>query len=93
MAKTTVVNKRRSRYDIDITRRSPTYGNQYVIGQHGTREQVIALHLALWVMRLRSEDGYWRRQLEALRGFRLGCVCKPQACHGDNYVKLLAEDR
>lgn len=90
---TVVVNKRWSRYDVDITRRGQ-FGNKFVIGVHGDRPVVIAMHLEQWRTRLAGPDAaHWRAKLETLRGKRLGCVCRPQACHGDNYVRLLAEDR
>lgn len=30
--------------------------------------------------------------LHELKGKRLGCWCKPEACHGDVLIKLLKED-
>lgn len=37
----------------------------------------------------------WRKptadEVESLRGRRLGCFCKPAACHGDVLIELLGE--
>ena len=60
-----------------IGRGSP-YGNPYVIGKHGTREQVIDLFEKHVLPTL---------DVTALRGKDLVCFCKPQACHGDAILK------
>jgi len=46
-----------------------------------------------WVRTSDDPRAVWiREHLEELRGKRLGCWCRPRfACHGDVYVKLLAE--
>ena len=82
-ASTWVVHCKRERYDVYIGRPSK-WGNPYVIGRDGTREQVIAKYRA-WVLR--------RPELVAalgeLRGKVLGCWCAPQPCHGDVLVDLI----
>lgn len=76
------------RYDVYIGRPS-VWGNKYVIGRDGTREEVIARHrrdvLASpdFVARLRRE----------LTGKVLGCYCAPLPCHGDTYVAICEQDR
>lgn len=89
---TTVVNLRREAYDVYIGRGSP-FGNPFIIGKHGTREEVIEKYRELHKSKLLSPDWnvyytYWQ-QLESLRGMRLGCYCKPKACHGDVLVEHL----
>lgn len=89
---TCVVNMTREKCDIPIDRRGP-FGNPFRIGQDGTRSDVIAKHLALWRNSLTAPDTR-TKTIEALcllKGKRLGCHCKPLACHGDNYVVLIAE--
>lgn len=56
-----------------IGRGSP-WGNPFVIGQHGTREQVIE-----------SFGNFILPGLDftQLKGKHLVCFCKPQTCHGD----------
>lgn len=83
--KTVVVNKYTDEFDILITRESK-WGNPFIIGKDGTREEVIEKY-----------EVYLRENielllcLEELRGKRLGCVCEPLPCHGRILVKLLNE--
>lgn len=75
------VNLKSEPYDVRIDRKS-RWGNPFVIGRHGSRDEVIARHRAwLWDQirsgRLSLED------LAALHGKRLGCHCAPLPCHGD----------
>jgi len=80
-----VVNLRHEPYDVLIARPSK-WGNPFQIGRDGTREQVIRMY----------EVHVHRRPdllaaLPELVGKRLGCCCKPEACHGDVLLKLLHE--
>lgn len=66
---------------IYIGRGSP-YGNPFVIGKHGTREEVC--------------DRYEKEilpglDIEPLRGKDLVCYCTPARCHGDSILKKLKE--
>ena len=47
----------------------------------------------LWDLRVHlSQDGQpLRKKLSELRGFRLGCWCKPKACHADVLVDLVKQ--
>jgi hypothetical protein len=83
--RTKVVNMYRERYDVDITRRS-IWGNPFVIGRDGTRSEVIEKYQQ-WII---GKPGLMA-QLSELKGKRLGCVCKPAACHGDVLRDLLEE--
>lgn len=74
---TRVVHCKREPYDIYIGRPGP-WGNPFVIGRDGTREQVIAKYEA-W---LRTSPDLLAG-LSQLRGKVLGCWCAPQDCHGD----------
>lgn len=89
---TTVVNLKRDPFDVRIDRRSP-YGNRYEIGRDGNRATVIDRHMTDW--RAMLADSTTRDQALAclffMKGNRLGCHCAPLACHGDNYVTLIAE--
>jgi hypothetical protein len=63
-----------------IGRGSP-WGNPFVMGQHGNRNQVC--------------DQFEREtlptlDLEPLRGKHLICWCKPARCHGDSILAALA---
>ena len=80
--KTTVVNKHHGAYDVDICRPGP-WGNPFHIGADGDRAAVIARHKA-WLVK----QPHLMARLCELRGKRLGCVCKPRACHGDTLAAL-----
>lgn len=79
---TTVVNKYAEHFDVYIGRPSK-WGNPFEIGKHGTREQVIELYRN-HVMR----SPRLMKALPELKGKRLGCYCKPKACHGDVLARL-----
>lgn len=82
---TTVVNKNDSKYDVDITRNNRLWGNPYIIGSDGTREEVIEKY-SKYIDRLTKG---FPNVLDELRGKTLGCVCKPLPCHGDVLVERL----
>lgn len=77
-----VVHCKRSRYDIYIGRPSK-WGNPFVIGHDGTREEVIAKYEA-WL----NANPILMESLKDLRGKILGCWCAPKACHGDVLTRL-----
>jgi len=81
-----VVNLRKEKYDVYIGRGSK-WGNKFVIGRDGSREDVIAKYKA-WILK----NDYLLGCLGELKGRVLGCYCKPLACHGDVLVEL-AEGR
>lgn len=60
------------------------WGNPFIIGQDGTREEVIQKYRD-WIV----TQEYLMKLLPTLEGKRLGCYCKPAACHGDVLVELL----
>jgi len=93
MRMTTVVNKYRcpdfnpktNPSDVYIGRGSP-WGNPYIIGEDGTRAEVIEKYRQYI---LGKPDLLAR--LPELNGRRLGCYCRPQACHGDVLVALIED--
>jgi hypothetical protein len=75
-----VVNIRavkRHEYDVYIGRGSK-WGNPFVIGQDGNREEVIAKYEEYFL-----GDAYLQMCLPELEDKILGCYCTPAACHGD----------
>lgn len=84
---TKVVNKYKESYDTYIGRGSK-WGNPFVIGTDGNREQVIAKYKQ-WITQ--GNGKYLLNNLHELQGKTLGCFCKPQACHGDVLIELLNE--
>lgn len=89
---TTVVNKTHEPYDVYIGRGS-IFGNPYVIGRDGTREQVIARYEEWFKFLIR--DSKFVAELKSLKGKKLGCFCSPLLCHGHiiaDYVNSLESD-
>ena len=85
MQKCKVVNLRKERYDIYIGRGSK-WGNKFVIGKDGDREEVVRRYRE-WILNNKELLG----SLHELKGKVLGCFCKPKACHGDVLVELVNE--
>ena len=86
--KTVVVNKYKEPYDVYIGRGSK-WGNPFVIGKDGNREEVIEKY-DVW---LSSNIKLLMLLLVELEGMRLGCFCKPSACHGDVLVEYIERMR
>jgi hypothetical protein len=82
---TKVVNCKTSKYDIYIGRPSQ-WGNPFVIGIDGTREEVIIKY----EKHVRTSP-ILMRLLPNLAGKTLGCWCPPAPCHGDVLIKILKE--
>ncbi len=69
-----------------IDRRTP-WGNPFIIGVHGDREEVIEKH-RLWV----PTQPLIMNNLHLLKGNDLGCWCYPKPCHGLNYFRLNGDE-
>ena len=80
---TKVVNKYKHVYDVYIGRGSK-WGNPFVIGKDGTREEVINKYEKYL---LNSPE--LLNSLHELKGKTLGCFCKPKPCHGDVLIKYI----
>lgn len=80
MNKCTVVNLRSSPYDVYIGRPSE-FGNPYAVGNHG-RDRCIELYREHFLGRIENDLAF-RTLVLSLAGKRLGCFCRPLACHGD----------
>ena len=80
---TRVVHCKKSAYDVYIGRPSD-WGNPFVIGKDGDRADVIEKYRR-WIMR--QPDLLARAKTE-LRGQRIACWCKPEACHGDVLAEI-----
>lgn len=85
----TIVNKHHGKSGEYIGRGSPL-GNPFVIGKHGTREQVIAKY-AVWLQEQIDKgnpvvlDELNRLGNKAIdeKGLVLQCFCYPKPCHGE----------
>lgn len=80
-----VVDKHRAAFDVDITRPS-VWGNPYIIGRDGDRDQVI--HLYRRLIYAPGQKAFRNKIRRELYGKVLGCVCQPQACHGDILLEV-----
>jgi hypothetical protein len=69
--------------DAAIVHRPSKWGNPFVIGRDGTREEVIAKFRA-WIV----TQAHLMEALGELRGRDLICFCAPQECHGDVLLEL-----
>ncbi len=84
-----VVHCKREPYDVYIGRAAGPrgkWGNPWVIGPDGTRDEVIARY-AEWI----KTQPEMMDALPELRGKVLGCFCYPLACHGNVLISLLTE--
>jgi hypothetical protein len=79
---TRVANIHNDDYDILICR-STEWGNPFIIGRDGTRDEVIAKYEA-WI----KTQPQLLDRLPELKGKVLGCYCKPLPCHGDVLARL-----
>jgi hypothetical protein len=80
---TEVVNIRGSAtYDVYIGRPSK-FGNPFLVGEDGSREEVISLYREWILTQPELLDA-----LHELKGKRLGCYCAPLACHGDVLAEM-----
>lgn len=62
--------------------RGSLFGNPFIIGKDGTREEVI-LKYKHWLYKRVREDQEFYRLVESLYHKDLCCCCAPLACHGD----------
>lgn len=87
---TTVVNLRFEKCDIKIGRPS-CFGNPFFLKNTECdyeRAEVIRKYKEYFYKRI-NDDPDFKLAVEGLRGKKLGCFCKPKACHGDVIVEYL----
>lgn len=80
-----VVHCKKEHYDVYIGRPSK-WGNPFIIGKDGTREEVIKKYLD-WIKGSKIFCDKMPPKISEieneLRGKVLGCWCSPNPCHGD----------
>lgn len=81
-----VVNKYKEPFDVCI-QRGTRWGNPYKAEEVGLEEALRLYRKHLW--RQIKRNAITLEQLRFLYGKRLGCTCKPRACHGDILVKAV----
>lgn len=80
-----VVHCKKSDYDVYIGRPSK-WGNPFVIGKDGTREEVIEKYKE-WLHSDLNAPQLEEIQRE-LKGKILGCWCSPEYCHGEILTEI-----
>jgi hypothetical protein len=83
IGKTRVVHCKKEPFDVYIGRPSK-WGNPFKIGKDGSREEVIQKYRR-WIL---ANPVLVAQVPTELRGKKLGCWCKPNACHGDVLAEL-----
>lgn len=96
MVKTTLINihEAETKNFVYIGRGS-SFGNKYVIGEDGTREEVIEKYKKWFYKRIDKQPRFLKDVLR-LRGKTLGCFCKPDGgfkgrvlCHGQIIISYI----
>lgn len=92
--KTVVVNMKREDCDVYIGRagkgQDGFFGNPYRVTRYVDAAQAL-LSFRLYFLNRIENDSEFRRRVIKLQGKRLGCFCKPGACHGDVIVEWIEE--
>jgi len=77
-----VVHYKKKYHDVYIGRPSK-WGNPFVIGKDGTRDEVIEKYRQ-WLL----SNPELLEEVKELKGKILGCWCSPKKCHGDVLAEL-----
>ena len=76
--------------DVDVgvyIGRPPIWGNPFVIGKDGNRDQVIEKYKN-WIL---SKPDLVKKVKQQLKGHNLVCFCAPKKCHGDILLHIANE--
>src|SRR6266536_651714 len=83
---TVVVNIYKEQFDAYIGRagrgEDGYFGNPSRMGNGISRDEAVKSFQKYFAERI-EKDSEFKRRVLALKGKRLGCFCKPKACHGD----------
>ena len=69
-------------------KKGSNFCNPFVVGKHGSREEVIEKYKTYIQARLVAEPSLVE-ELRKMKGKTLGCWCHPEACHGDVLLEIL----
>lgn len=88
MKRMKVLNKYRDRIATNAVNimRPSKWGNPFVIGVDGTRQEVIDKY-EMWI----ATQPKLLKSLHELKGRDLVCCCKPLNCHGDVLLRLVGD--
>ena len=79
----TVVNKYKDEYDVYIGRGS-LFGNPFPINESiGDTREIVIEKFKRYLWECLKDGTISVQMLKELDNKRLGCFCKPKACHGD----------
>ena len=88
--KTKLINYRTYNLDkskiVSIDRRS-LFGNPFIIGTDGNREEVIERYKEYFYTLIKNPT--IKKEVLKLKGKTLGCWCTPLPCHGDIIIDYL----
>jgi len=70
--------------------RPSRFGNPFVIGTHGDRDEVIEAHRK-WLAQTEEGQAVVDAARTELKGKDLICYCKPEACHADTLLEIANE--
>lgn len=71
----------------DTIRKNGEWGNPFVIGKDGDRNEVVRKH-AEWFL---SQPELVEKAKKELKGKNLVCFCAPRSCHGDILLRIANE--
>ena len=96
---TVVVNIYEEQFDAYIGRagrgEDGYFGNPFRMGNRISREDAVKRFHGYFADRI-ERDSEFKQRVLALKGKRLGCFCKPKACHGDviaDWLNKMEESR
>ena len=81
------MNPNRIYLNAEYIGRGSVWGNPFIIGKDGDRQEVIEKY-KVYAKRMLSHNPHW---LYKLKGKDLKCFCAPQACHGDVLIEMIGE--
>ena len=72
--------------------RPSVYGNPFVIGTHGTRDEVVDRYEQALLKKFERDPHALERLQNALKGKDLVCWCAPARCHADVLLKYANQE-
>lgn len=95
MSRTTVVNLRKTKYDVYIGRAGKGmdgyYGNPFRLEREEDRVAILRKYEEWFYDRL-ERDSVFKARVHELKGKVLGCFCAPKLCHGLIIAEYLNEE-
>lgn len=68
--------------------KSSNFANPYKIGKDGTREEVLEKYKEYIINKINNNPELMR-ELNSMKGKKLGCWCFPERCHGNILLELI----